>query len=103
MKYKLSATDLFRQPVTVVVSLDTPDGDPDAAAAIAYEGGDYEVDLVKAQLYRCGGYYGHSISDITTALDLAAAMLKPPMAEFSPQLVEGTIPKARPLPLGVRS
>lgn len=81
MKYKLN------YPGPVIVSLDVIA--PNSKSVITYKGDQELVDIVKPVLESSYGAFGHKIGSSTTAVDLDAAMMKPDMQQFRPEIIEG--------------
>lgn len=72
----------------VIVSLDSDS--PNESALIEYEGISPEnVAIARSYLSREYGAFGHLIKDACTPLDLDAAMRKPAMQRYLPEIVEG--------------
>lgn len=73
------------QAVEVWLGVDNPNG----SDVIQYKGPKDSVELVKRDLENSGGLYGHLIGEMTTPIDLEAAMLSEQMALYAPELIEG--------------
>ncbi|MBD2025236.1 hypothetical protein [Leptolyngbya sp. FACHB-711] len=63
--------------------------DPNESAMIEFSGNQDWVEIIRDQLKRQYGAFGHLIGTSTTPIDLAAALRSPGMARFQPELIEG--------------
>jgi hypothetical protein len=63
--------------------------DSDTIAPIEFDGNQEWANIVKADLIKSYGAFGHILGTSCTAPDLAAAMINPSMQVYEPKLIEG--------------
>ncbi len=61
----------------------------DVAARLAYEGPKAAVAMVRHDVERSAGAFGHLIGEETTPRDLLVAMHAAPLVDYTPRLLEG--------------
>ena len=75
----------LNQGVEVFLNTD----DPNETETIQFTGDESAVEQIRQLLGQSYGAFGHQIDEATTPIDLSAALQKPPMMQFDPQLIEG--------------
>lgn len=67
----------------------------DSVEKLLYEGKNEAVQEVQRVISQSAGIYGHLLGEKTSVLDLDVAMRSDNLAVYSPNLIEGEIPKER--------